>query len=48
MMNILIIFFTQYFQGKISGLVVRILPFNQRVHGLILFSKQKKFHGGNG
>jgi hypothetical protein len=38
MMNILIIFFTQYFQGKISDLVVRISPFNRRVHGLILFS----------
>jgi hypothetical protein len=38
MMNILIIFFTQYFPRKINDLVVRISPFNQRVHDLILFS----------
>lgn len=38
MMNILIIIFTQYFLGKFSDLVVRISPFNQRVHGSILFS----------
>jgi hypothetical protein len=29
--NILIIFFTQYFQIKISDLMVKISPFNQRV-----------------
>jgi len=31
MINILIIFFTQYFQRKVSDLVVTIPPFNQNV-----------------
>jgi ABC-type phosphate/phosphonate transport system permease subunit len=38
--NILIIFFTQIFQGKISDLLVRISPFNQgyKVQSFFKFS----------
>jgi hypothetical protein len=31
MINILIIFFTQYFQREISGQMVKISPFNPKV-----------------
>ncbi len=37
MINILNIILTKYFQGKISDIMVRVSPFNQRVWGSILF-----------
>ncbi len=40
MINILIIFITQYFQGKKGDLMVRVSSFNQWVQSLILFSKK--------
>jgi len=37
MINILIIFFTQYFQKKKDS-IIKISPFNQKVQGSIFYS----------
>ncbi len=39
MINTLIIFLTQHFQGKKSDLLVKISPFNQRVKMVHIFLK---------
>jgi hypothetical protein len=46
MINILIIFLTQYFQGK-NVLWLKFPPFNQRIQGSILFSNFFSFHEQN-
>jgi len=42
MINIIIIFFTQSFQGKINDLMVRISPFNQGYKVQSFFKNKKK------
>jgi hypothetical protein len=48
MINVLIIFFTQYFQEKLSDPTIRISFFNQSIQGWIIFSKFIFLHEWNG